>query len=80
MAAKDACSLIEMRVAQSLSMHNWPKPYKPAAPVTFKVELATPDRVAEFKGRTGVRIEGSRTIVSTGDNFWQAWDQFWYRN
>jgi len=80
MAPKDACSLIEMRVAQSLSMHNWPKPYKPTAPVTFKVELATPDGTADFMGRTGVRIEGARTVVSTGDNFWQAWDQFWYRN
>src|SRR5439155_18919001 len=44
MAPKDACSLIEMRVAQSLSMRNWPKPYKPSSPVTFRVELATPDQ------------------------------------
>src|SRR5437879_3877612 len=80
MATKDACSLIEMRVAQSLSMHNSPNPYKPAAPVTFKVELATPDRADDFKGRTGVYFEGPRTVTSTGDNFWQAWDQFWYRN
>ena len=80
MAPKDACSLIEMRVAQSLSMRNWPKPYKPTAPVTFKVELATPDGATDFMGRTGVRIEGARTVVSTGDNFWQAWDQFWYLN
>src|SRR5947199_7043843 len=65
LAPKDACSLIEMSVAQALSMHNWPKPYKPTEPVTFKVELATPDRAADFRGRTGVRIEGSRTVIST---------------
>jgi len=79
MAPKDACALIEMGCAQALSMRNWPKPYKVAGPVTFKVELATPDRVSDFIGRKGVRIEGSRTVISTGDNFWQAWDQFWYR-
>ena len=81
LAPKDACSLIEMSVAQALSMpENWPKPYKTASPVTFKVELATPDRVNDFVGRTGVQIVGPRTVVSTGDNFWQAWDQFWYRH
>ncbi|HLI08689.1 MAG TPA: M55 family metallopeptidase [Ktedonobacteraceae bacterium] len=81
LAPKDACALIEMRVAQALSMpENWPRPYKTSTPVTFKVELATPDRVSDFVGRTGVQIVGPRTVVSTGDNFWQAWDQFWYRH
>jgi D-amino peptidase len=80
MAPKDACALIEMRVAQALSMKNWPRPYKVAGPVTFKVELATPDRASDFKGRENVRIEGSRTVLSTADTFWKAWDQFWYRN
>lgn len=81
MAPKDACSLIEMRVAQALSMRrDWPKPYKVPGPVTFRVELATPDRATDFMGRTGVLIEGPRTVSSTADNFWKAWDQFWYRN
>jgi D-amino peptidase len=80
MAPKDACSLIEMRTAQALSMKLWPKPYKPTSPVTFRVELATPDRVSDFRGRSGVQIEGPRTVSSTADNFWHAWDQFWYRN
>lgn len=81
MAPKDACALIEMRVAQALSMRDaWPKPYKVVGPVTFKVELATPDRVSDFRGRTGVEIIGSRTVVSTAETFWQAWDQFWYRH
>ncbi len=80
LAPKDACALIEMRTAQALSMQNWPKPYKTAEPVTFKVELATPERANDFLGRTGVRIEGPRMVSSTAKNFWQAWDQFWHRN
>jgi D-amino peptidase len=81
LAPRDACSLIEMRVAQAISMkQHWPAPYKPQGPVTFRVELASPDRLNDFVGRTGVVVEGPRTVSSTGDNFWQAWDQFWYRN
>lgn len=81
MAPRDACSLIEMQAAQAVSMRqNWPKPYKIEGPVTFRVELASPERAHDFLGRTGVRIEGPRTVSSSGDNFWQAWDQFWYRN
>ncbi|GHO43648.1 M55 family metallopeptidase [Ktedonospora formicarum] len=81
MAPKDACSLIEMRVAQALSQKkNWPKPLKFEGPVTFKVELATPDGVSDFINRPNVTIEGPRTVTSTADNFWHAWDQFWYRH
>jgi D-amino peptidase len=79
MAPRDACTLIEMRVAQAISLRNWPKPYKPAGPVTFKVEVATPDNVNDFIGRTNVKIEGPRTVSCTADNFWLAWDQMWYR-
>ena len=80
LAPRDACSLIEMRVAQALSMQSWPQPYTLEGPVTFRVELAEPERANDFDGRTGVVIEGPRTISSTGDTFWHAWDQFWYRH
>jgi D-aminopeptidase len=74
----DACALIEERVEQALGRHNWPAPYVPASPVTFKVELAAPDHAQRFYGRTGVELVGPRTVVSRGQTFWQAWDQFWY--
>ncbi|HVB61809.1 MAG TPA: M55 family metallopeptidase, partial [Ktedonobacteraceae bacterium] len=82
LAPKDACALIEMSVAQVLSRdkNEWPQPYKPTSPVTFKVDLAAPDGVNDFKGRSGVEIAGPRTVLSTGNTFWEAWDQFWYRN
>jgi len=57
----------------------WPKPLTFAAPVTFQVELATPDRRAPFEGRTGVETVGPRTVRTTGKNFWEAWDALWYR-
>lgn len=80
MAPRDACLLIEQRVAQAISTPGaWPAAYKPQAPVTLKVEVATPDRLNDFIGRTGVVVEDERLVSSTAENFWQAWDQMWYR-
>jgi hypothetical protein len=31
---------------------DWPAPYVPASPVTFKVELASPDHAQHYYGRT----------------------------
>jgi hypothetical protein len=58
---------------------DWPAPYVPASPVTFKVELASPDHAPHDDGRTGVELVGPRTVVSRGQTFGHAWDQFWYR-
>ena len=51
-------------------------PCVPASPVTFTVELASPDQAQHYEGRTGIELVGLRTAVSRGQTFWQAWDQF----
>ncbi|MGH2346565.1 MAG: M55 family metallopeptidase [Chloroflexota bacterium] len=79
LAPRDACERIEAGVFQALNEKRWPAPYKPGSPVTFKVELAVPDHVDHFRGLTSVQILGPRTVASTGDTFYAAWDQFWYR-
>ena len=75
----EARRLIEEGVYRALKDRNWPEPYRPGAPVTFRVEVTTPDAVNQYRGRPGVTIEGARTVASRGENFWEAWDQFWYR-
>jgi len=75
----DACELIEDRVRQAVSSRDWPDPWKPASPVTLTVDLATPDRVADFVGRPGVEIAGPRKVIARGETFWELWDNFWYR-
>ncbi|MGQ0569357.1 MAG: M55 family metallopeptidase [Armatimonadota bacterium] len=76
----DARALIETRSAKALrSRSTWPKPLTFAPPVTFQVELATADRAEAFRGRAGVEIIGSRTVRVKAENFWKAWDAFWYR-
>ncbi len=77
--ANDACALIEGRVYSALAMRNWPQPLKFDGPVTFTVELASPDRAPDFKGKPGVEVVDPRLIVSRADTFWQAWDQFWHK-
>jgi D-amino peptidase len=79
LAPAKARRLIEEGVRNALTTRNWPEPYKPVPPVTFRVELATVDQTSAFVGRTGVEIVGPRTVVSTGNTFWEAWNQFWYR-
>ena len=78
LAGPAACALIEGGVYNALTLRHFPKPLKFTAPVEFAVELATPDRAADFVGRPGVEQTGPRRVVSRSSSFWGAWDQFWY--
>ena len=75
----EARVMIEQGTYQALTERRWPAPYRPTPPVTFRVELASTDHANAFRGRSGVEVVGPRTVRSVGDDFWQAWDQFWYR-
>ncbi len=75
--ATDACALIEGQVYSALTRHDWPPPLTFPSPVSFTVELATPDRAAEFANKPGVEIVNARLIVSRAESFWKAWTQFW---
>lgn len=77
--ASDACAMIEGGAYAALAGRNWPRPLKFSGPVSFAVELATPDKANDFLGKPGVEVVNPRLIVSRADTFWGAWDQFWYR-
>lgn len=77
--SNDACALIEGQVYGALIRREWPDPLKFTGPVSFSVELATPDRANDFLGKPGVELVNPRLLVSRADTFWQAWDQFWVR-
>jgi D-amino peptidase len=80
LAPSDSCARIEAGVHKALRERNWPKPLQFEPPVTFRVELAVPDHAVQFRGRDGVVIEGPRTVSSTGQTYWAAWDQFWHQS
>jgi D-amino peptidase len=78
MAPKDAYALIEATVEKALkSRKKWPKPWSIKGPVEIKIEIHNPDQSVQYKGKVGVEILDSRTVVSRGENAWQAWDQLW---
>ena len=53
------------------------KPYIPEAPTTIKIEVSSVDKLAEFKGRSGVEITGPVTVESRAKDWLTAWNQFW---
>ncbi len=76
----EARALIESGAREALSHRPaWPAPLRFPAPVTFQVELTTPDRAEAYRGRAGVEVIGARTVRAAGETFWQAWDAFWHR-
>lgn len=80
LAPTDACDLIELQVESALlNKDDWPRPYILPSPVEIKVEFATPDNVEEYRDRgPGVKVIDERTVVSTAETAWKAWDQFWH--
>jgi D-amino peptidase len=79
LAPAAARTAIEEGVYEALTRPEFPTPFKPQRPVTFRVELAGTEGTATYHHREGVRITGPRTVEATGDDFWQLWDRFWYR-
>jgi D-amino peptidase len=53
-------------------------PYDPGRPCEIQVDFTTPDRLEEFRHRRGVEVLGPTTLVSRGDDWWQAWSAFYF--
>ena len=53
-------------------------PYDPGKPCTIKIELVSPDRADAFRYKPGVELPDPRTVISTADDWWSAWKQFWF--
>jgi D-amino peptidase len=75
MAPVEARQAIEDGVYHALTRRDWPEPYRPPPPVSFRVDLASVDQAAPFHQVPGIEMLGSRTIISRGNDFWQAWSQ-----
>ncbi len=73
-----ARQMIEEGAYQALQNLTAVPPYVPASPVTITVEVDTPDKALEFKGRYGVEFLEPLKVISRGDNWLTAWDQIWH--
>lgn len=53
------------------------RPYVPDKPTTIKIEVGSVDKLADFKGRSGIEITGPLTAESKAVDWMAAWNQFW---
>jgi D-amino peptidase len=73
-----ARELIEEGAKRALQDLSAVKPYDPGRPCEIEVEFTTPDGLEEYRNRRNVEVRGPRTIVATGDDWWDAWSGFFF--
>jgi D-amino peptidase len=73
-----ARELIEDGAKRALKDLRAVRPYDPGRPAEIEVVFTTPDRLEEYRHRRSVAVTGPTTIVSRGDNWWQAWSGFYF--
>ena len=72
-----ARQMIEDGAKRALGNLKAVKPYVPARPTTITIDLATVDSADKFRGRYGVEIVEPLKVVSRGQDWLEAWNQFW---
>ncbi|HEX6789603.1 MAG TPA: M55 family metallopeptidase [Gaiellaceae bacterium] len=73
-----ARELIEAAAKESLQDLSAVKPYDPGRPCEIEVDFTSSDRLEEYRNRKNVEVTGPRTIVAHGDDWWQAWSDFFF--
>jgi D-amino peptidase len=73
-----ARELIEDGAKRALKDLKAVQPYDPGRPCEIGLEFSSPDRLVEYRNRKNVQVTGPRTIVARGDDWWQAWSQFYF--
>jgi len=73
-----ARELIEESARRALKDPTAVRPYDPGRPCEIEVAFTTPDRLEEYRNRRTVEVTGPATIVSRGDDWWQAWAGFFF--
>jgi D-amino peptidase len=76
--ALKAREVIEAGAKRALKDLKAVQPYDPGRPCEIEVEFTTPDRLEEYRSRRGVEVTSPTTIVSRGDDWWQAWSSFYF--
>jgi len=74
----EARRLIEDGAKKALKDLKAVPPYDPGRPCEIEVVFTTPDRLEEYRNRRRVEVTGPVTIVSRGDDWWQAWSAFYF--
>lgn len=78
LAPKRARELIEEGARRALSDLAAVPPYDPGRPCEIRVVYHHSDGVDPHRRKPGVEITGPREIVSRADDWWSAWQQFFF--
>ncbi len=72
--------MIEEGARKALADLKAVKPYRPggAGKVTITVEVDTPDKALEFKGKPGVRFLEELKVQCEGADWMEAWNKVWH--
>jgi D-amino peptidase len=73
-----ARELIEAGARRALADLSAVSPYNPGRPSEIRVEYTKSDEVERYHHRAGVEVVDGRTIVSSADDWWTAWQQFYF--
>jgi D-amino peptidase len=73
-----ARELIEDGAKRALKDLKAVAPYDPGRPCEIEIEFTSPDRLVEYRNRKNVEVTGARSIVARGDDWWQAWSDFYF--
>ena len=75
---KRAWELVEAGAKQALSKLDAVAPYDPGKPCEIRAEFKWTGPAEKLRRRAGVEILGPRTVVSRADDWWTAWQQFYF--
>ncbi|HEU0304653.1 MAG TPA: M55 family metallopeptidase [Gaiellaceae bacterium] len=76
--AHRAREMIEAGAKAALADLGAVRPYDPGRPCTIEVEFTRTAALDEYARKPGVEVAGERTIVSRADDWWAAWQQFFF--
>ena len=76
--AQAARERIEAGTKKALENLSAVEPYDPGKPCEITVDFNTSDHVEKLRFRPGVEITEPRQIVSRADDWWSAWQQFYF--
>jgi D-amino peptidase len=73
-----ARELIEEGARKALGDLGAVEPYDPGKPCEIEVDLTTTDAADEYRRKPGVDVVEPRKVVSRADDWWTAWQQFFF--
>jgi len=73
-----ARELIEAGARKALGDLRAVPPYDPGKPCEIEVELNVTDAADKYRHKHGVEVVDARTVVSRADDWWTAWQQFFF--